>query len=231
MARPTMWAPIRVSGVMIRRIGRRESDSSPPMTLSKPCPARIPRKHPYRRTRIPGVELSSGRAKAAESHAFDYDLVALTLNVGPELSQAFESRGAVGAGCEVLDHTASLGESREHGVAVGYRLVARQPNLTGNRPSRGNATIHMPPPTRRRGTACRALGTHVAQALLLAEPTLVSALAPVHKPRAATPSLAAIAAASERDPSAALPVARNGPISTPRAPTRQRISSCQFPFL
>ena len=38
----SIFAPMAVSGVITRFIGRRESDPSPTNSLSNPCPARMP---------------------------------------------------------------------------------------------------------------------------------------------------------------------------------------------
>ena len=130
----SMRAPISPSGSMTRRMGRRESDSSPIMVAVKGWAARIPASM---RIVVPELPASSG-SEVAEASSFYGDRVAVARDVDTESTQAVQRRGAVGAGRVVAQFRASLRERGQQRVAVGNGLVAGHSQSSLHARRRGN---------------------------------------------------------------------------------------------
>ena len=67
-----MLAPISESGLIMRAMGRRESDSSPNNSLANGWPARMPLEHAHGRTGVAAVERRARRVELrAEADYFE----------------------------------------------------------------------------------------------------------------------------------------------------------------
>ena len=71
-----MRAPMRSSGTMMRRIGRRRSDSSPVIDGAERMRGEDAGQHPHGAAGVAGVEHAGGRRQSAEAPAGDADLAA-----------------------------------------------------------------------------------------------------------------------------------------------------------
>ena len=118
-------APMRVSGSMTRRIGRRCSESSPPITLRNGCPARIPASS---RIVVPELTASSG-ASAARSPPTPRPAIAQADGpVGRIATPSARRQASVAAqsapGEYPLIAGLAVGQRGEQGVSVRNRFVS-----------------------------------------------------------------------------------------------------------
>ena len=96
-------APIRSSGTITRRMGRRDNDSSPAIVDGKRMGGQDACQHPHRAAGVAGIEHAGGRAQAAEPSTIYRRLnpsdVRPTSSIAtPKPAEAFERRAAVAAG-------------------------------------------------------------------------------------------------------------------------------------
>ena len=123
---------MRVSGSITRRIGRLDSDASPPMTVLNGCAASSPAS---RRIDVPELAASSGPAGARRPPSPSPSIVTAAGRARDAHAEALEAgqrRGAVGARRVAGEVRRAVGDGGEHRVAVRNRLVAGDAQASGD---------------------------------------------------------------------------------------------------
>ena len=150
---------------MTRSMGRRESDSSPIISLVNFCPATMPLSMRMVEPELPQSS-EFGRRREGEPSSLHFDDAVVPLPGYAEGAHAAERAGAVGSGGIIFEARRAFGDSGEHGVAVGDGFVSGQLNAAADVARRAHddlgsgfhAVINIkgwgagkPPPTSRKG--------------------------------------------------------------------------------
>ncbi len=113
-------APIRSSGSITRRIGRRDSEASPTKVVENGVPASTPDRS---RIVVPELPQSSSARRRTElpeaSSQYGDGAVGRFVDLDAESAQAGERRPAVGSWCKMGKCRLAFGECREQCITVG----------------------------------------------------------------------------------------------------------------
>ena len=127
---------------MMRSMGRRESDSSPPIREVNGCAARIPESMRMVEPELPASSIAAGSRSAPPSMTTD---PVLPLDLRPQRGHAGQCRLAIRAGGIIGDGAAPLGDRGQHSIAVGNGFIAGQRDDAFDGPGRGNDFAHEVP--------------------------------------------------------------------------------------
>ena len=136
-------APIRVSGSMTRRIGRRVSEASPVMTVRNGCAGDHAGQQPHGGPGIGGVDRAAGAAKSAQAATRDVDAAGRGgVDGDAQRPEAGQGGGTIGAGRIAGDAGRAVGDARR-AAHSGVRWICRRGPGRGRTPAaRGGPARH-----------------------------------------------------------------------------------------
>ena len=126
----SILAPMRSSGSITRRMGRRDSEASPISRLVKRMARHDAGEEPHRRPRVAGVQRPGRRQQAANAAPLYKNTRRADTSRGalghfdPQLPQTRQGRPAVGTWRKIGQRRASMRKRSEEGITVRNRLVA-----------------------------------------------------------------------------------------------------------
>ena len=117
---------------MTRSMGRRESDSSPIISTGECLPGTMPLSMRMVDPELPQSSGAAGADSASPRPCTSITFHRLTIPRHPERAHAAQRAGAIGAGGIVFKARTAFGDSRQHGVAMGDRLVSGELDAAAN---------------------------------------------------------------------------------------------------
>ena len=117
---------MRPSGSMMRFMGRRESDSSPPIRVPKRCAARMPESMRMVEPEFPASRSAAGCRKPSNPRPWIDDFGPVLFNRNAQRPHGIQRGMTVGARGIVPYPAVAFGDGGDHGIAVGDRFIARQ---------------------------------------------------------------------------------------------------------